>query len=1481
MIELPDRFKLDVIDSGYNFTSLYPLVVIDGISPHIAAFQEDKVDSDNQKDCDLRISNIRESIDINNRHFKTSNVNITFRNPDFKDGMSFTDYIIDKDIINKEVSIYYTSATYTLEDSLLVYAGTVKSLSHDSSKVAMVVEDRTLDKLDKKVPYAKVVSKNRAYRTKDINASIPMVYGYVEKAPTLILTDNSDADSEIKNFVIADDVIDSDRNIVLNTFIGGDEINDGISTGTNPLYIYNGDYYNVLEEFNNSVIGDVEDVEDWQWGNTTQYLLSDPGKIEIPRVFQGVFPLNPPAFNELQCVKLRTPMSLVNMSNPEIGYSLDDSGENIIYNLEASILNPQLAVDNNLALMQDIYTVPNAQEIDPYSPPSYAQIPDPDSSELDIIGDYTIIPWFQPHREAPWVHGVFNRLENDEFYPGYYQYEVHSWLTRNMNVLNAGIDLSIEEPNVVYIEMPNASRVLNMAKAKMVTRLINLYGYTYEEAIALNIFESNPQDPYGNRMNSFVNICPNHISGWGSKIETPDGDASEYWAVEDSAGSIMTDPINFLGNQPRNTPGYEILQSGSTWATNTDFQSVKYPQATFYRFTLAQEFRKPEGEEPGLGASFFCVSQLTDAMPDGFGVGGYCNTTGDDGTYPPGADGYDPQENAIYYDIFPTDDSPASALFNDSLDAQYAPIDLVWKGHPGQYSWQCRLIYRTAWNGRTIGEHELDVHGFSNITSDKEYFGGWALHSIDGFSVKEDEMYTDTNKSWAIWIKGNSISQTGGDLGQLNDDPADNPENDDFFPEVTIPLNTKLSIPKGTIIPCKHKVQKGDGNTNVRYTGQDFVISQAQVLDRDTITLHDGHPDFYTEDGVNPILDQRLNLAFPLRELEIENEIKTDSFFQGKFEINFDTEATSNIGTAKFIAAIGAVDTKNSEVEDDAEFDWQTLDQSRNELVSKTLSECISLGNITFSTAPGDNGQDGNLFPGGENSFLDLRIPQFHTTDNYNALNLSLRVDNENVSDQLDDEVAVFDMNIYNASIVHYTQFEKALESDFYMSVEGRVNLTVENNNQFFKYTGNSLSSSHDPITRPTDIIFHILEKELNVIDNMDYDSIAKARSQIIPSTPGFSFSVKEEMDAKALFQEMSKSSNIIPKFNNNSKFGFVALNSSYGLSDVNMTIKNKDIISYSFSRTPISEINTLVNVKYKYDYASDEYTRQTGYIDGYDCFGNGDHQSRLDEGFDGYSYESLGIEREDKVLEFESKYITDKNAAEQLRNFLYLWHCNQHTRFDLRLPLKYCMLEVGDIVNFDELIDGHKAYGEDYTSGVVLRNMQEIYPYFLIESISKREKDIQVKVIQLHSLSKPFTCQMGSIQRLFGVGEDVTDLDANSSADISIDNYNILEDFLLGFEKYFTAEQRRVSDLTGNGYITDEDLISLIGGVIPNTSDITGGDINDDSLLNIVDIVSLVNHVLGTTTLTEGSLAAADLNADGTINVVDIIALVNLILDQ
>ena len=57
-------------------------------------------------------------------------------------------------------------------------------------------------------------------------------------------------------------------------------------------------------------------------------------------------------------------------------------------------------------------------------------------------------------------------------------------------------------------------------------------------------------------------------------------------------------------------------------------------------------------------------------------------------------------------------------------------------------------------------------------------------------------------------------------------------------------------------------------------------------------------------------------------------------------------------------------------------------------------------------------------------------------------------------------------------------------------------------------------------------------------------------------------------------------------------------------------------------------------------------------------------------------------------------------------------------------------------------------------------------------------------------------------------------------------------------------------------------------------------GDVNFDSVLNILDVVIVVNYVLGNDTPTSSEFAAADLNGDGILNILDIVTLTNLILE-
>ena len=65
------------------------------------------------------------------------------------------------------------------------------------------------------------------------------------------------------------------------------------------------------------------------------------------------------------------------------------------------------------------------------------------------------------------------------------------------------------------------------------------------------------------------------------------------------------------------------------------------------------------------------------------------------------------------------------------------------------------------------------------------------------------------------------------------------------------------------------------------------------------------------------------------------------------------------------------------------------------------------------------------------------------------------------------------------------------------------------------------------------------------------------------------------------------------------------------------------------------------------------------------------------------------------------------------------------------------------------------------------------------------------------------------------------------------------------------------------------------------DSSSCTAGDINLDGIVNVIDIVNLVNHILYGNALDEVQLCAADLNVDSVINVIDVVNLVNIILTK
>ena len=80
-------------------------------------------------------------------------------------------------------------------------------------------------------------------------------------------------------------------------------------------------------------------------------------------------------------------------------------------------------------------------------------------------------------------------------------------------------------------------------------------------------------------------------------------------------------------------------------------------------------------------------------------------------------------------------------------------------------------------------------------------------------------------------------------------------------------------------------------------------------------------------------------------------------------------------------------------------------------------------------------------------------------------------------------------------------------------------------------------------------------------------------------------------------------------------------------------------------------------------------------------------------------------------------------------------------------------------------------------------------------------------------------------------------------------------------------------------GVLSGQDATWIDFIVMPNSqSDFC--DISSDGELNIIDVVLLVNYVLGTEEPTNNQFICSDLNDDSSLNVVDIILLVNQILD-
>ena len=411
-----------------------------------------------------------------------------------------------------------------------------------------------------------------------------------------------------------------------------------------------------------------------------------------------------------------------------------------------------------------------------------------------------------------------------------------------------------------------------------------------------------------------------------------------------------------------------------------------------------------------------------------------------------------------------------------------------------------------------------------------------------------------------------------------------------------------------------------------------------------------------------------------------------------------------------------------------------------------------------------------------------------------------------------------FRTRIENFSLNQRIIIGNASNQKYFCDVRGRVD------DQNGRYTGVENLSNPELIKSPSDILMHILEKELGYFNENPFDQKSIENSRLNHSNWEFGFTVSEETDAKDFLQDFSKSTKLIPRFRHDGTFGFIDIFQNYTESDI--VINSSDVSNFKYSKTPISDIKLMVRVKYMYDYGDEKYKEATNLSN------DGAVPVDFQEMLDMYGINNLT----DAYLEVESKYIRDSNTAMLLRNHLLEWHKNQHNIIECTLPPKYMHLECGDIVEFDSLIEDLTIFGEDYTKDYKiggLNSNQTALPFFMVEDINKSQKNVKIKFIQLHKFN-------------------IANILNNSPNYLLGDFYSPIEEF------------------------PEEDIFGV--------ESILLGDVNFDGNVDVADIVEIVGIIIGQVVnedIDQYSSMAADIDQDGYITVYDIIELALAIMNN
>ena len=143
----------------------------------------------------IQVPKIKESIDVESRKYKISNVSISLSN-DRIQGKKLSNFIHNHEsfrVNSLVVILFKTSSMKNVLSCLEIYKGRIREILHKGNNISIEVEDSSQEDIHRELPQTRTSPDDEQLIANQRNKLIPMVYGEVKKSPciTEVYQDNS------------------------------------------------------------------------------------------------------------------------------------------------------------------------------------------------------------------------------------------------------------------------------------------------------------------------------------------------------------------------------------------------------------------------------------------------------------------------------------------------------------------------------------------------------------------------------------------------------------------------------------------------------------------------------------------------------------------------------------------------------------------------------------------------------------------------------------------------------------------------------------------------------------------------------------------------------------------------------------------------------------------------------------------------------------------------------------------------------------------------------------------------------------------------------------------------------------------------------------------------------------------------------------------------------------------------------------------